>query len=296
VPKNKSLTHQVKEVLLQKQRFGESRHLAKRDGTASDGIYSRSTYENYLAKACRFVKWTKMEFGVRTLEQAHVHVDAYLKHHIEQGYSPYTQKAIASALAKLYGCSTRDFIPTQVRHRANITRSRKDENGKSKAKFCEVRNREFVDFCRATGLRRNSLSQLRPENLGYSRATGRYMIVDLKGKGGRPIEAPILCDRAVERIKNTPEGQFVWNKIPSRADIHSYRADYCKNIYEIHARPIADIPKGERYYCRGDLKGVVYDRRAMAVASRALGHNRISVVAGHYLYDVCNSKKEGFDI
>ena len=40
---------------------------------------------------------------------------------------------------------------------------------------------------------------------------------------------------------------------------------------------------GEVYVCRGDLKGVVYDRKAMEIASKALGHNRISVIAAHYI-------------
>jgi len=72
--------------------------------------------------------------------------------------------------------------------------------------------------------------------------------------------------------------------MPSRADIHSYRADYCKSVYNLYARPIAEIPKSERYYCRNDLKGVVYDKRAMVVASRTLGHNRISIIASNYLH------------
>ena len=38
------------------------------------------------------------------------------------------------------------------------------------------------------------------------------------------------------------------------------------------------------FYCRNDLKGTVYDRRALFEASRALGHNRETVVAEHYLY------------
>ena len=91
-------------------------------------------------------------------------------------------------------------------------------------------------------------------------------------------------EKVIERMRNTPDGQLVWSKIPSRADIHSYRADYCKSVYTLHARPIADIPKGDRYYCRRDLKGIVYDKCAMLIASRALGHNRINVIAGHYLY------------
>jgi len=269
----------VQDTLKSKLRIGEPKHLAKQQGQASDGIYSWSTYENYLAKSCAFVRWVKEEHGVRTLADARNHVDAYLQKHIDEGYSPYTQKLISCALAKLYGCSTMDFIPTQVRHRLKITRSRK-----CKAHFSEVRNQEFVDFCRTTGLRRHEIKQLKPENLGYDQATGTYMLVGIKGKGGRLREAPILSEKAVERMKNTPADQLVWSKIPSRADIHSYRADYCRAIYEQHARTINEIPKSHRYHCRGDLKGIIYDKRAMAVASRALGHNRISVIAGHYLY------------
>ncbi len=37
------------------------------------------------------------------------------------------------------------------------------------------------------------------------------------------------------------------------------------------------------YYCRKDLKGTAYDRKALFEASRALGHNRESIVADHYL-------------
>jgi hypothetical protein len=116
------------------------------------------------------------------------------------------------------------------------------------------------------------------------------MLVNIKGKGGRLRDCPIVSPKegvveaVVERIRNTPAGQNVWGKIPSRADIHSYRAEYCKTIYSLNARPIDQIPKSERYYCRGDLKGIVYDKRAMAIASRALGHNRVSVIVGHYLY------------
>ena len=37
------------------------------------------------------------------------------------------------------------------------------------------------------------------------------------------------------------------------------------------------------YYCQKDLKKTVYDRLALLEASQALGHNRESVVADHYL-------------
>jgi len=205
IPKNKSLVYQVQDALKNKLRIGEPKHFAKQQGAASDGIYSWSTYENYLAKSCAFVRWAKAEYGVRALANARDYVDAYLQKHVNEGYSPYTQKLIACALAKLYECSTMDFIPTQVRHRSGITRSRKcKDSGKSKAKFSESKNQEFVDFCRATGLRRHEIKQLKPENLGYDQATGKYMLVGIKGKGGRLREAPILSDKVVERMKNTP--------------------------------------------------------------------------------------------
>ena len=125
MPKNKSLVRQVQEVLKQKLCIGSQKHDAKQQGTASDGIYSWSTYQNYISKACTFAKWARENHDCKTLDDARAHVNAYLKMHIDQNYSPYTQKLIACSLAKVYGCSTKDFAPTQVRHRANITRSRK---------------------------------------------------------------------------------------------------------------------------------------------------------------------------
>lgn len=38
------------------------------------------------------------------------------------------------------------------------------------------------------------------------------------------------------------------------------------------------------YYCRNDLKGTVYDRKALFEASMALGHNRETIVGDHYLH------------
>jgi len=112
MPKNKSIIHQVQETLKQKLCIGEQKHFAKQRGIAAYGIYSWGTYKTYLAKSCAFAKWARENYGCRTLTEARGYVDVYIKHHIDQGYSPYTQKTIASALAKLYGCSTKDFIPT----------------------------------------------------------------------------------------------------------------------------------------------------------------------------------------
>jgi len=283
MPKHKSLVKQVHEIMADKLRMGTKKHFDKQQGVTSEGIYSWNTHKTYLAKCIAFAKWAREHYGCRTIAMTRLHVNAYLQHLMDNGYAASTQKTIACSLAKMHGCSSTDFIKTQPRRRADITRSRQ---GKAKARFSESRNQEFVDFCRATGLRRHELENLRAEHIRYDEATGQHFITGLKGKGGRLRECPILSKEAVGRMLNTPLGQKVWPKVPANPDIHSYRADYCATIYEKYARPIAEVPRKERYYCRKDLKGVIYDKRAMAVASRYLGHSRIGVIATSYLHSM----------
>ena len=75
----------------------------------------------------------------------------------------------------------------------------------------------------------------------------------------------------------------VWDKIPQVMDVHKYRSDYATSMYKSLARDTTKLSKKELYFCRKDLKGVWYDKLAMYKTSKALGHNRISVIAGHYL-------------
>lgn len=79
------------------------------------------------------------------------------------------------------------------------------------------------------------------------------------------------------------------------ADIHGYRAEYATAIYKAHARAIEEIPydrvnrgtgrryQSEVYTCRKDEAGKKLDKAAMLICSKALGHNRISVVADNYI-------------
>lgn len=50
------------------------------------------------------------------------------------------------------------------------------------------------------------------------------------------------------------------------------------------SRSLHTPARKEKYFCKKDRRGVVYDRRAMPQVSRQLGHNRISVIAEHYLH------------
>ena len=118
----------------------------------------------------------------------------------------------------------------------------------------------------------------------YQDRSGYYLYISSGSKGGRERYAPIIGDKdlVICLCKQAGDGK-VFEKVPSGADIHSYRRDYATAIYWQHARPLEQLTAKEKYYCRGDRKGEVFDRAAMRIASNALGHGRIAVIAGHYL-------------
>ncbi len=125
-----------------------------------------------------------------------------------------------------------------------------------------------------------------------------YFVLVRNGKGGRERLSPIIGRNArqiIERIQNTPCGEKVWQHIHQSADIHAYRAAYATDIYKAHARKIEDIPydrvsrktnrryQSQVYACRKDEAGKKLDKAAMLLCSKALGHNRIEVVANNYI-------------
>lgn len=296
-----SLTKQIQDVFDSKLAIGESKYQDKLEGKKTfnditaltqDKIYSWGTYKSYMKQANYFTKYCKDTYGCRTLEECRSYVDEWLQKQIEEEKSAYTQKLRACSLAKLYNCKSTDFIKTEVRNRENITRSRgvkvRDKH------FAEHKHQDLISFCKSTGLRRAELKVLIGDKLVYKKEEDKYYIkVDAGAKGGRERLAPIIgnVESVVERMKSVGTNK-VFDKIPLAADIHSYRADYATAIYKAYARPIDELKcnlgvkggnTGDVYVCRGDLKGVVYDRKAMEVASKALGHNRISVIAAHYI-------------
>ena len=245
-----------------------------------DKIYSHGTYGDYVKHINYFLKYCEDTYHCKTLKQCRDHVNEWLTLRIEQGLSAYTIKLEAAALGKLYQESTTNFVHTPERKRENITRSR--GYAKRDYGFSLEKNKEIIDFCRATGLRRSELTNLTGDQL-ILRDGDAY--IGVKGKGGRYREAPVIGphrDAVIARMQNAGPNK-VWQSVPSHMDIHNYRSEYATAIYEAFARNLEEIPKEDRYYCQADRKGTVLDKQAMAAASMALGHSRISVVAGHYI-------------
>ena len=289
----KSLILLVKEKLDSKLAIGSSKQQAKINGTYRQHIYSWGTYRAYLQQCCQFVRWCKQQARQdgskqpRTLEDCRQYVFRYMENLQQAEYSAYTKKLVLSALCKLY-----DEYPTegrpfglpetmqQARHRADITRSR---NAAERDKhFSEENNSDIVTFCKCTGLRRAELLQIRGIDLDVN-----SLMVYRGTKGGRVRIVPIVGSpkeiEAIRRLATAAGNSKIFPNVSSAMDVHHYRAIYCQRVYDSYARPVDQIPPRDRYYCRCDQRGIIYDKRGMLQASKALGHNRISVIAEHYL-------------
>lgn len=237
----------MQDTLDAKLQIGRKKKPDKLSGISQNYIYSWETYHSYLKHCCYFVKWCKENHGCKTIEQCKAYAPEWMK--TREHLSVYTQKMEASALVKLYGCTLEELnIHTAARQRKDITRSR--NTVKRDRHFSESNHAELLAFCRATGLRRAELQTLRGTAL-YQDRSGYYLHITSGSKGGRERYAPIIGDKdlVIRLCKQAGDGK-VFEKIPSGADIHSYRRDYATAIYWQHARPLEQLTAKEKYYCR----------------------------------------------
>lgn len=292
----KSLVRQVQENLEEKlsRGMGVSRHECKQNHATTDKIFSINTFKNYLKSNIGFVIFCKEQYGCKTIEDCRPHVDAYLQHRMEY-CSSFTLKQDASAIAKMYNEPTTNFCPTPPRLRSAVVRSR-TATGMDRH-FSEKNNQKLVDFCRATGLRRMEVAACKGSHLVPCKTPAGEMfhgvgILVPNGKGGKTRVAPLCCpkdvaERIIQQCKEAGDSKL-FQRVHSAADIHSYRGQYCCNLYNAVKRDVDTLKGSQRYVCRGEKYGVVYDRSALRQASVALGHgaNRVEVVANSYLYNL----------
>ena len=329
---SKDLHQQAYDRLTGMQAFGESKKEAVANGTEKEKIFSFNTYKSYWKHTKYFIKYIKENHPeCTTLKSAKKYVNEWLQARVDQGLSAWTVQLEAKAMGKLYGISPDDenYFKPPKRNREDIKRSRGDRVRDKH--FSKTNNDELIKFCKGTGLRRAELGELRGKDLVTreqieaeiaqleSRPAAELTPVDTKrlemlqdtrlfegdyfthirnGKGGRERMSPIIgpnTEQIVERIKNTPAEEKVWQHIHQSADIHGYRAEYATIIYKAKARAIEEIPsdrvnrgtgrkyQSEVYTCRKDEAGRKLYKAAMLVCSKALGHNRIEVVANNYI-------------
>lgn len=274
---------------------GRSRHADKAAGVDKQFIYTSSTYHTYMREGKHFREWLKQQHPeVRHLSQGKAYVNDYLQAQIDAQkadgaplYSAYTISTRKASLARIYGLSGTDLIATPPRTRAAITRSRRPVEGD---KHISAAKKAFYErLGRVTGLRRREMEHITGDAL-YRAKNGMYALHVTAGtKGGKPrtvllygqpqadIDAVVAIFQAAGPMRVAP-------RLPSHFDEHACRAEYARGLYNAVARPEKAIPPQDRYICRKDRAGLVLDRRAMRIVSQSMGHNRVDVIAEHYLY------------
>ena len=263
---------------------GRSKHADKRNSTSEGRIYSFTTYRTYKQQCIHFVRWLQAKHPeIKTLKKARPFVREWLEalQSSKQEYSTFTLQTAAKAVGKLYGIqpTDKDYWKPPIRHRTEITRSRGAT--KTDSHFSVTNNDLFIRFCKATGLRREGVGRLKPEDV-YSAEKLPQVVEQIKAKppsertpkeaamlanfdkikafngrpqyyiftrekGGKWRFAPIIGSPrdvrdVLDKVRSTPPGKAVWEHVPKNADIHSYRADYAIMLYKLYARPIDQIP------------------------------------------------------
>ena len=219
------------------------------------------TLKNYIKQCSYFCTWVaKNHPEITSILDAKPYIADWLQELIDEGKSPYTLLTYRAAAVKLFDAPKSRFTAGDIpillpRRKADmITRSR--EAVASDAHFDEAKHADFIEFCRATGLRRSEIEHLKPDQLIYHKGQWCVRIQHGDGsKGGRPRIAPIMTC-SPEELKNilekfaNPVSQYVWaeeddhgnpRSVYGHADIHSYRADYAMRVYTHYARPIEEL-------------------------------------------------------
>ena len=269
-----------------KEGFGSKRSSDKTNAHTRNKIYSKNTFETYKRQFRYFADWlSEAHSEAYTLDDARQYVDEYLLHLVKLERSAYSITTAKAALAKVFQTDAIQFVGTPPRERANIKRSRgdavRDSNISSKTET------KLALFSSAVGLRRKEMLNIESEDLFFKNGKA-YLNVTKGTKGGKPRIVEICgisegeTKMIVEWIQSR-EGRL-FPKLNTNYDNHYYRAVYAKRLYDRYKRKEKDIPPRERYIMRKERAGEVYDKSAMQIVSKNLGHNRISVIAQSYLY------------
>lgn len=300
-PKNNTLLHQGYNQLEKyfdagkgqskyEDKLHDRQHPAE-PSIVAERIYSDNTLHSYRRCWKDFCDDLKGQgIKCKSLEDAVQHVPGYIERlaarpgQFGDAMSAWSIRLRFAGVGKVLGLSAADYdLP--ARNRQDICRSR--EPVAQDRHFSIEKNKDLIEFCGCCGLRnKKELQEVRGKDLTV--IDGQYYIHVPQGKGGKERYVLIYgsddqVQRVVSRMEAAGEGR-VWEHVPKGADIHSYRAAYAQRLYKALERPLSEIPEEDKYYCRRDKSGVVYDRQAMLTVSQQLGHNRLSVIASHYLW------------
>lgn len=230
--KRPSLGHQFHQALESKKAIGQSRHEAKAEGTAHQGIYSYKTYDAYKNSSKQFAKWIKSEFPeVKYLSEIDRDMcKKYIKFREQSGCSAYTYSQDMAMISKTLDISlTKKECEVATRKLNNITKNKIDNGFRTESGAIEL-------ILKGTGLRRNELVNLKVKNLIVENNRVVGVLVRKGAKGGKVREVQVRKEYQ-EHIYKTVEGldsdsKVISEEIPKQLQAHRYRAEYAQNMYK----------------------------------------------------------------
>lgn len=282
------LRKQFNDILFDLYKKGHGLPKHKDEHNSTRLIHSDSTFKTYHAQCMRFVDYCYSQGVKYDMDEAFKLIPEYGKRLEADGKSPWTIYTAMNAIAKAYGVSTESLgYKPPKRQRASVARSRyATEMDKH---FSVENNKNLITFCQCFGLRRRELEALTGDMMKRNNR-GRLFVRVINGKGGKkrwvPFCGTLKEEKLVVDLMTQASATKVFPYVHSKADIHGYRSVYACKLYKTYARPTETLKSSEKYVCRKDKAGVVYDKKAMQIVSRALGHNRISVIANSYLHNI----------
>lgn len=279
--------------------FGVSKHAIKQQRIKESkenntpykpikGIFSKTTLKTY-QKACeQFSTYLRTKHPeVKRFENGKPYIEEWLES-LKDSHSAWTLATYGSGVACAFNISKKDIeFNFPVRGRENISRSR----DKTSYKNSDPKYEDAITFCRATGARRCGVLRVTKNDI-RQKDDGTYEIF-LREKNGMSGYRQVLPEfqEDVLRIINespgylTPNGEnrvFKKNMLPT--ELHSNRAFYACQLYDYYEK-LGTYATGEKYYCRKDMKGIVFDKGILKAVSEQLFHHRLDVVVTNYLYN-----------
>lgn len=163
---------------------------------------------------------------------------------------------------KMYSESAVDMdIHVPERKREDIKRFRHEcEHDRHVSK---EKNKDIIDFCKGTGLRRHELAALELGHILFME--DKVYVWGRQGKGGK--------HRIVEVLEEYKEHVRTYSKVTTERVFKKCLRIWMCIVIEL------------KNYCRKEKSGNVYDKQAMLKVSKLLGHNRKNVIANNYLWN-----------
>lgn len=292
------LKRQIYNELGKMKAYGEKRHEAKEKAKAEgkdrnfytkNKIYSEKTFNIYVQYCQRLREYAeKQNPNIKTLDELKNYVEPFLNEKIDDGLSAWSISSYLAGFNKLFQTEKEDYknLKSYKRDVEDITKNRGDK----KLKYNPKNYENELRFSRCLGLRVSELRDLSLNDI-YIKNNKIESVFVRQGKGGKQRYVKFYGSREEEQqiIKDIEEKRAKGYKkafpaFTNELKIHRERQEYAKRVYNHHSRDVSTLPREDVTTPRkGANKGHKYDKKALEITSKMLGHTRINVVYQNYL-------------